>query len=210
VKVSGLNNPMTSDDKHLFLAKVKEFYGYLHPSELKLAFDFALQGTVEVDTRHFQNFSLAYFTSIVKAYLDYRNKEAARIAHNTPQLQMSEDVAKKQAQEEFTENILRPMYKDFQKGKELIYGFTPPSIIYKNLTEHFKIKEFTLGEKMDIRQEVESQMIQPDISHLDPNRIKSVSDVLMEGQREKTIVERCQMKCIEICFKIMQENNINL
>ena len=208
VKICGLNNPMTSEDKHLLIQKTKDFFGFLHLDELKLAFDFAIQGITKCEIRHFQNFSIAYFTAIVNAYLDYRNKESALIAHNRPVEEIVRiDVAVELAQKEFDENVINPMFETYKKLKSVELGSVPVKFVYKSLVEYHKILEFTKEQKAVIRSKIESDI--ESLNAFTPKNSsepKSLKDLLGQEKYNLSVVERCQLHCVELCFEQMLKN----
>lgn len=221
VKVSGLNNPMSASDKHLFLIKVKEFYGYLQPNELRLAFDFALQGLTQCDTRHFQNFSIAYFTQIVNAYLDFRNKEVAKVATKTPSNEMviKTDIEKEQIQKEYDEQIVRPIFDRYKSYGVVQIETTLPKMVYNSLVEHHKIITFTSEEKQKIYAECEKKW-EARKEEVKKSRVSSLKEykdrksflaAIEKPQGHKAeVLDIVYYFCIEEAFKRMIEHNIEI
>ncbi len=52
--------------------------GYLYPCEIEIAFDLALLGKINVDLKHFHDFNLMYYTSVMNPYVKYRSDVIAK------------------------------------------------------------------------------------------------------------------------------------
>jgi hypothetical protein len=62
------NNMPNSDEKALLFMFLRRNFGGHTPNELKLAFEMAASGRLEVDARHFENFSCEYVGRILTAF----------------------------------------------------------------------------------------------------------------------------------------------
>lgn len=221
VKVSGLNNTMPIEDKYLLIQKTKQFYGYLHPNELKLAFDFALQGLTQCDTRHFQNFSIAYFTQIVNAYLEYRNKEVARVATKTSdnQLVIKTDIEKMQIQKEYDIEVVMPIFEKYKMYGVVQIDLTLPKMVYQSLIEHHKILSFTSEQKQEIYK-LCSDKYQEEKERVKQSKVKSMADYkkrkaflaqIDKPEGEKTeVLDIIYKHCVGLAFDVMIEKSISL
>ena len=61
-------------EKSLLLQHVWENFGDLTPSEIRIAFDWAIDGRFNVETNCYENFSCRYVSDILKAYKILKNK----------------------------------------------------------------------------------------------------------------------------------------
>jgi len=221
VKVSGLNNQMPKEDKYLLIQKTKEFYGYLHPDDLKLAFDFALQGLTQCDTRHFQNFSIAYFTQIVNAYLEYRNKEVARSSTKSTdnQLYIKTDIEKQQIQKEYDQNVIMPILEKYKTFGKVIIETTLPKMVYNSLVEYHGIIGFTTQQKIEIMDQCRMKY-QEQKEKLLNSKVHSMAEYKKRkaflAQIEKPIGEEAEIldivytHCVGLAFDVMIEKSISL
>lgn len=210
-KIIGLSNIPSVEDESLLIQKLKEFHGNYQPSEIKLAFDFAIQKKYDSDVeKHFHNFSVMYMNNVLNAYSQYRAKESALIAHNRqiePVVRI--DVAVELAQKEFDENIIHPMFELYEKTKSVELGATPVKFVYKRLVDEMKVIDFTREQKIIIRQQVEANI--NDVSKFavtknsDP---KSLKELMGEEKYNLSVVERCQLYCVKLCFdKMIEDKN---
>jgi hypothetical protein len=81
------NNMPTEEEKFVLLNFIRSNFGNQTPEEIKLAFDWAVSGKLNVDAKCYENFSCEYFGRIMKAYIDYARQETITV----PQI---EEVAK--------------------------------------------------------------------------------------------------------------------
>lgn len=81
------HNLPADEEKEFLHAYIFENYGTHTPQEIRLAFDMAVQGRLDVDARCFENFSVAYFASIMNAYRIWAAREvkAAQTKNTAPQ-----------------------------------------------------------------------------------------------------------------------------
>lgn len=62
-------------EKSLLLQHIWENFGELSPEEIKLAFDWAIDDRLDIDEYNcYENFSCAYVSKILKAYISKRNQ----------------------------------------------------------------------------------------------------------------------------------------
>lgn len=77
------NNMPTEEEKFVLLNFIRNNFGNQTPEEIKLAFELAVSGKLEVDAKCYENFSCEYFGRIMKAYIDYARQETI----NVPQVE---------------------------------------------------------------------------------------------------------------------------
>jgi hypothetical protein len=73
------NNMPTEEEKFVLLNFIRSNFGNQTPEEIKLAFDWAVSGKLNVDAKCYENFSCEYFGRIMKAYIDYARQETHAI-----------------------------------------------------------------------------------------------------------------------------------
>ena len=73
------NNMPTEEEKFVLLNFIRSNFGNQTPEEIKLAFDWAVSGKLNVDAKCYENFSCEYFGRIMKAYLDYARQETITV-----------------------------------------------------------------------------------------------------------------------------------
>ena len=73
------NNMPTEEEKFVLLNFIRSNFGNQTPEEIKLAFDWAVSGKLNVDAKCYENFSCEYFCRIMKAYIDYARQETITV-----------------------------------------------------------------------------------------------------------------------------------
>ena len=73
------NNMPTEEEKFVLLNFIRSNFGNQTPEEIKLAFDWAVSGKLNVDAKCYENFSCEYFGRIMKAYIDYARQETITV-----------------------------------------------------------------------------------------------------------------------------------
>jgi len=74
------NNMPTEEEKFVLLNFIRSNFGNQTPEEIKLAFDWAVSGKLNVDAKCYENFSCEYFGRIMKAYIDYARQETITVS----------------------------------------------------------------------------------------------------------------------------------
>lgn len=78
------NNIPNEAEKAVLIDFIFSNYGNHTPAEIKLAFQMAIAGRLDVDARHFENFTPAYFSTIMNAYRSWVANENLKDRDNTP------------------------------------------------------------------------------------------------------------------------------
>lgn len=73
------NNMPTEEEKFVLLNFIRSNFGNQTPEEIKLAFELAVSGKLEIDAKCYENFSCEYFGRIMKAYIDYARQETITV-----------------------------------------------------------------------------------------------------------------------------------
>lgn len=68
-----------AEEKAVLIAHIQQYYGGHTPAEILLAFDMAINGQLEVEVNSYENFSCAYFSSIMIAYRVWAAEQARQI-----------------------------------------------------------------------------------------------------------------------------------
>jgi hypothetical protein len=219
MKVTGLTNIPQKEDKILLVQKLKDFFGYLHPDEIKLAFDLGIQKIFPAELNHFQNFSVIYLSGVINSYLDYRSREAAKIASNqVTELTLKSDAEKKQIQKEYDQQVILPIFEKYKIYKVVQVDLTLPKMVYKSLVEVHKIITLTPEQKRGIMIQCTARY-QQEKERIKSAQVKSMTDYKKrkaflaqiekpEGEQAE-ILDMVYRYCIGLAFDIMIENNIS-
>lgn len=223
IKITALTKMPSDGDLYFLATKLKEFFGYLKPNEIQLAFDFAIQKKYNCEINHFQNFSVLYFSGVVNAYLDYRNKEAARLAtQNTIKkndLLIKIDIEKEQAQKEYDSTVVKLIFEKYKAYDVVIIDTTFPKMVYNSLFNYHKIIELSPEDKKKIWLECEAKH-EKEKERIKTCRTDSLADYKKrkiflsqiekpEGRKEQ-ILDLVYTHCVKIAFDAMIKKNINL
>lgn len=219
-KVSGLAVVPSEIDRNLLIQKIKDFFGFLKPDEIKLAFDLAIQKVFPAELNHYQNFSVIYLSQVVNAYLDYRSREAAKIALKpNPELNTKSEIEKTNIQKEYDREVIMPIFEKYKIYKVVQVDLTLPKMVYKSLIEHHKIITFTSEQKQEIFTFTSCQY-QIEKERIKKAKVKSMADYkkrkLFLAEIEKPEGEHAEilnlvyLHCIGLAFDVMIDKNINL
>lgn len=83
----GLRAVPVAAEKEFLHQYILKNYGGHTPGEIQLAFDMAVQGLLELDPRDvrcYENFSVIYFATIMRAYRSWATEQAKRMETNEP------------------------------------------------------------------------------------------------------------------------------
>jgi hypothetical protein len=73
------NNMPSEEEKFVLLNFIRSNFGNQTPEEIKLAFEWAVSGKLNIDAKCYENFSCEYFGRIMKAYIDYARQETITV-----------------------------------------------------------------------------------------------------------------------------------
>jgi hypothetical protein len=211
------------EDLYFLIGKLKDFFGYLKPNDIQLAFDLAIKKTFQCEINHYQNFSVMYVSGVLNAYLDYRSKEFARLSTKaTPsenELNVKIDVEKEQAQQAYDREVVMPIFERYKMYEVVIIETTFPKMVYNSLFNYHKIIELSQQQKNEIWAECEGKHEQ-EKERIKTCKTDSLSDYKKrkaflaqiekpEGKKEQ-ILDLVYLHCIKMAFDVMIEKGINL
>lgn len=73
------NNMPSDEEKFVLLNFIRSNFGNQTPEEIKLAFEWAISGKINVDVKCYENFSCEYFGRIMKAYIEFASQETRHV-----------------------------------------------------------------------------------------------------------------------------------
>lgn len=114
----------TDEETAVLIQHIESNYGGHTVEELRLAFDMAIAGKLDVDPVCYENFSCLYFSKIMGVYREwaveeYKQVEAKQAA---PQIEYKEDMSKEAFQDWFEKT------KKKVKAGDIIVDFIPPTL----------------------------------------------------------------------------------
>jgi hypothetical protein len=113
----GLRAVPVAAEKEFLHQYILKNYGGHTPAEIQLAFDMAVQGQLELDPRDvrcYENFSVIYFATIMRAYRSWAVEQAKRMERNEPPPVTQEQL--EQIDREYLDYLA---WVAFQKQKEI-------------------------------------------------------------------------------------------
>jgi len=144
------NNLPTEEEKFVLTNFVRSNFGNQTPEEIKIAFEMAVAGKLNIDAKCYENFSCEYFGRIMNAYLDYSRQEIKNLPKPIEPLKEkpSDQELKKQAIDTANEyaNQIRYCEKNDKKFNFIAGGL---SILFDYL-EEFQIKTISKEERLEL------------------------------------------------------------
>jgi len=144
------NNLPTEEEKFVLTNFVKSNFGNNTCEEIKLAFEMAVAGKLNVDAKCYENFSCEYFGRIMNAYLDYSREEIKNLPKPIEPMKEkpSDQELKKQAIDTANEYAKQIRLCE-QNNKKFTFIAGGLSILFDYL-EKFKIPTISREEKIDL------------------------------------------------------------
>lgn len=135
---TGLRHNNIPDDieTQVLLDHIKKNYGNNTLDEIRLAFDMAINEDLDInpdDIKHYENFSCAYFSRIMNAYVSWAANEIKFIKHEPPPQRIYTD--------EETDNLHRQWTEEFYQQLRKGYAGEVPQYCYPILLKDGLIKE---------------------------------------------------------------------
>ena len=215
-------------EKHEMFVLIKWIIGKyknLTTRELVIAFELSLSGQFLVETRHFNNFSVAYMSRIVNSYLEERKRSYKKI-----QLEKEkESLANKEMTEEqinisnkvFDRNTIYKSFLVYKKNRVVDFGIVPVSHVYKNLEERHNLFNLTdekkriiyLENKDVLMVELKNNSTKKSTSTREMNQKKVILRVLQgedKGSLKKMVQNKCHLSMIESLFKGWDVKNVDV
>ena len=144
------NNLPTEEEKFVLTNFVRSNFGNQTPEEIKIAFEMAVAGKLNIDAKCYENFSCEYFGRIMNAYLEFARQEINNLPKPIEQVKEkpSDQELKKQAIDTANEyaNQIRYCEKNDKKFNFIAGGL---SILFDYL-EEFQIKTISKEERLEL------------------------------------------------------------
>lgn len=144
------NNLPTEEEKFVLTNFVRSNFGNQTPEEIKIAFEMAVAGKLQVDAKCYENFSCEYFGRIMNGYLEFARQEIKNLPKPIEQVKEkpSDQELKKQAIDTANEyaNQIRFCEKNDKKFTFIAGGL---SILFDYL-EQFKIPTISKEERLEL------------------------------------------------------------
>lgn len=112
----------SEEEKSILLDHVLRLYGGHTASEIRLAFDMAIEGKLEVEVNCYENFSCMYFSNIMNTYRIWAVQEYNQIPKQLPQIEYKEDMSPEAMQEWFQST------SEKIKAGQMRIEFVPPML----------------------------------------------------------------------------------
>lgn len=110
-------NMPAGPEKEFLHAYIFQHYGTHTPAEIRLAFDMAVQGQLDLapdDVKCYENFSVLYFASIMRAYRSWAVEQAKRMERNEEPIVTKEQL--EQIDREYLDYLVNVA---FQRQKQI-------------------------------------------------------------------------------------------
>lgn len=126
-------------ERQLLLNHVKEHYPNHTPAEIRLAFEMALDGKLNVDATCYENFSCLYFSEIMNAYRKWAKDEARQIKETPVQKIYTDEEILNQRRGE-----LETAFQAMKKGNLVILHTYFSEVLIQDglMSEEEKIEDF--------------------------------------------------------------------
>lgn len=111
----------TPEESALLIQHIETNYGGHTVDEIKLAFDMAISGKLDVDATCYENFSCLYFSKIMNAYREWAKEEYKQIEAKQP-------IALPEIKEDMSKDAMLDWFNDSAKkirAGEMIVDFVP-------------------------------------------------------------------------------------
>jgi hypothetical protein len=73
------SNWPTKEETAVLLTYIKKYYSGHTPSEIRLAFEMAIDGKLNCEVKHYENFSVMYFAGVMNAYRKWAKDEIKQL-----------------------------------------------------------------------------------------------------------------------------------
>jgi len=125
----------SEEEKTVLINHIIKGYNGHTISEIKLAFDMAIEGKLDVEVNCYENFSCLYFSNIMSSYRQWAKQEYEQLLQEPPAIEYKEDISDRAMAEWFRDKV-----KDFERDPEKDVRFAPISL-YTWLDEKGLIKK---------------------------------------------------------------------
>lgn len=192
----GLQNIPSKEEFFVLVNYVKSNYSVYSVEEIKISFELAISKQIVAETNHYGIFSCTYFSNIMGAYSEYRERIAKEYLadqqreRNKPKEPTKEQIIK--LKKDFFNQVLAPLFEKYKANKKLEFGLTPIRIVYESLKEHGVI-ELTKDEESEIKESFKN--VRPVNNNEGLNKFIGTKKTPNERYRDY-----CQKIAIEISF----------
>jgi hypothetical protein len=192
----GLQNIPSKEEFFVLVNYVKSNYSVYSVEEIRIAFELAISKQIVAETNHYGIFSCTYFSNIMGAYSDYRERIAKEYLanqereQNKPKEPTKEQI--KALKKDFFNQVLLPLFEKYKANKKLEFGLTPIRIVYESLRDDHKVIDLTLEEKGLITSEYS------DVKEVQNEGLNKFIGAKQTPQEKR--MNYCQKRAIEISF----------
>jgi len=144
------NNLPTEEEKFVLTNFVRSNFGNQTSAEIKIAFEMAVSGKLQVDAKCYENFSCEYFGRIMNAYVEYAREEIKNLPKQIEPMKEkpTEKELKKQAIDTANEYAKQIKYCE-ENNKKFTFIAGGLSILFDYL-EQFKIPTISKEERIEL------------------------------------------------------------
>ena len=210
-------------EKAVLINYIKENMKAYTAAEIRIAFELAIKGDFTTELNHYGSFSALYLSRIFNDYVEHRRQIAAELRRE------EDEKARKQEEEyqnrpevkeahakSFDQNVIIPLFEEYQEKKSFDLGLLPPSIIYKALKERHGLFDLDKKKQEKIMNEARTRT-DSEIEHR-LHRFGSKEDndfrklmknaITREEKRESIFQRNCHLIAVQDLFqKIIDEND---
>lgn len=197
--------------------------------EFKVAFHLLINGELDMDPTHYQNFSPLYLGQVMRSYFENNRAQAMkayRLALDEEEKKKREALEqdpefKKKIHIEFLQGTITFGWTYFKKTGTLTFGICPWSLIYKVLVEEVRLFE----PPTDLKKQIYSQAVEAVDREMsrknkqfnsvhDVRQFKKILEQIQEEGLEKTckqdIINKCHELTIHHYFKQFMEDGVDV
>lgn len=109
----------TKEETAVLIQHIETNYGGHTVGEVRLAFDMAISGKLDIDATCYENFSCLYFSNIMNVYREWAKQEYAQLPQDLPKIEYKEDMSQEAMLDWFND-----ISKKIREGK-LLVDFVP-------------------------------------------------------------------------------------
>ena len=212
-------------EKVVLINYIKENMKSYTAAEIRIAFELAIKGDFKTELNHYGHFSALYLSRIFNDYVEHRRQIAF-------ELRREEDEKDKLKEQEyqnrpevkaahakrFDQNVIIPLFIQYQEHKSFDLGLLPPSIIYKSLKERHGLFNFDKNEKDRIMIKAK-QKTQSEVEHRlhrfgskQDNDFRKLMKNAVKGEEKRSQMDQrnCHLIAIEELFQEIIDRNEHL
>jgi hypothetical protein len=210
-------------ERGVLIQFIRSSFPNLVPDEIRIAFELATRGDLNIDANPFGSFSALYFSKIINAYLQHKNRVSidVRSLEDRNRREIPSDVSPEELDrigKEFDQTVILPMFEKFKSYQRIELNGVPPQLVYNRLLEVHSIIELSKEEKVSLwaRAEAEQKRKKEDLlngkaRNMNEHRLKlklieAFNDV---PSKEEEMRNDCRIMVIQMCFEYLIKNNVD-